>query len=89
MGSQPARDFTKVVIRQLPPTLQEADCKAAIDKEFADRYSWFSFARGKVGCVTCMPLRRHVACHVSWCTLHQRLAAVHLCRRGCSLVNQA
>lgn len=63
MGSQTARDFTKVVIRQLPPTLQEADCKAAIDKEFADRYSWFSFARGKIGCVMCMPLQRHV-CHV-------------------------
>ena len=60
MGSQTARDFTKVVIRQLPPTLQEADCKAAIDKEFADRYSWFSFASGKVGCVTCMPLQAAV-----------------------------
>jgi Smg-4/UPF3 family len=58
MGSQTACDFTKVVIRQLPPTLQEADCKAAIDKEFADRYSWFSFARGKVGCVICMLLQR-------------------------------
>lgn len=49
MGSQSMREFTKVVIRQLPPTLQEADCKAALDKEFADRYNWFSFLRGKIG----------------------------------------
>lgn len=46
MGS---REFTKVVVRELPPSLQEADCKAAFDKEFADRYNWFSFSKGKHG----------------------------------------
>lgn len=49
MGSQSTREFTKVVIRQLPPTLEEAECKAAFDKEFANRYNWFNFARGKIG----------------------------------------
>lgn len=52
MGSQSTREFTKVVIRQLPPTMEEVECKAAFDKEFANRYNWFNFARGKIGCVT-------------------------------------
>lgn len=67
MGSQSTREFTKVVIRQLPPTLQEADCKAAFDKEFADRYNWFSFSRGKIGCAArLLLLQRPHKNHAAW-----------------------
>jgi Smg-4/UPF3 family len=79
MGSQSTRDFTKVVIRQLPPTLQEADCKAAVDKQFADRYSWFSFARGKIGCVACNAAAAAFVprdMHHDGATAHHRLAGL-------------
>lgn len=58
------RDFTKVVVRELPPMLQEADCKAAFDKEFADRYNWFSFSKGKHGQVP-----QRARCSAGSCTI--------------------
>ncbi|KAI4324198.1 hypothetical protein L6164_023753 [Bauhinia variegata] len=38
---------TKVVIRQLPPSLAHSDLIQQIDDRFAGRYNWFSFRPGK------------------------------------------
>ncbi|KAM7264634.1 hypothetical protein ACFE04_002317 [Oxalis oulophora] len=40
-------DRMKVVVRHLPPTINEATLMEQIDIVFAGRYSWFSFHQGK------------------------------------------
>lgn len=42
------KERTKVVVRQLPPTLSEESFKVAIDKVVPDTYNWFSYYPGKV-----------------------------------------
>lgn len=47
MALAPA-DRTKVVIRNLPPLLTEADARALVDESgFKDRATWFHFVQGK------------------------------------------
>ncbi|KAK9808282.1 hypothetical protein WJX73_007504 [Symbiochloris irregularis] len=43
--SQKAR--TKVVIRNLPPLLQESEARALVEEQFKDRVTWFYFTQGK------------------------------------------
>ena len=38
----------KVVVRHLPPNLQEVTFKVELDNGQADRYDWLSFVPGKV-----------------------------------------
>ena len=40
------KDRTKVVIRNLPPLLQEADA-LALAEGFQDKVTWFNFVQGK------------------------------------------
>ena len=42
------KERLKIVIRKLPPLLQEAVFKAAVDEQFSGTYSFFSFVQGKV-----------------------------------------
>ena len=41
-------DRTKVVIRNLPPLLQEADVRALVKDGFQDKVTWFYFVQGKL-----------------------------------------
>ena len=44
------KECTKVVIRNLPPLLQEEEARALISHEFKDKVTWFYFAQGKLRC---------------------------------------
>ncbi len=72
------REFTKVVVRELPPMLQEADCKAVFDKEFAERYNWFSFSKGKHGQVP-----QRARCSAGSCNIKSS-SACHVRNTRCS-----
>ena len=47
---------TKVVVRNLPPSMQEALLLTTLGEleqgRFNDKYSWFSFVQGKVRCAS-------------------------------------
>ena len=47
---------TKVVVRNLPPSMQEALLLTTLGEleqgMFKDKYSWFSFVQGKVRCAS-------------------------------------
>lgn len=40
---------TKVVVRSLPPSLEESDFHQVIDELFKEKYVYFRFKRGRVG----------------------------------------
>ncbi len=46
--STPPAERTKIVIRKLPPLMDEADLKAEVDSVAADQYGWFVFYPGKI-----------------------------------------
>ena len=44
----PALERSKVVVRKLPPLIDEAELRSEIDNVAADQYNWFSFVPGKI-----------------------------------------
>lgn len=38
---------TKVVVRQLPPGLKEAEFREVVDQTFGGKYNWFAYYPGK------------------------------------------
>ena len=39
---------TKVVVRKLPPVMEEADARELVDSAAGGKYTWFSFVQGKI-----------------------------------------
>jgi hypothetical protein len=50
-GAKPANERTKVVVRNLPPTLGLEAFKEVLDKHIpADSYNWLQYYPGKIRC---------------------------------------
>jgi hypothetical protein len=52
-SSKPQNERTKVVVRNLPPTLGLDAFKDVLEKHVAaDRYNWLQYYPGKIRCVS-------------------------------------
>jgi hypothetical protein len=47
------KERTKVVVRKLPPGLNEQGFRAVVDKLIEGRYTWLAYCDGKVRQVHC------------------------------------
>lgn len=47
------KERTKVVVRKLPPGLNEQGFRAVVEKLIEGRYTWLAYTEGKVRLVCC------------------------------------
>lgn len=56
---------TKVVVRKLPPVMDEADVRELVDSATGGSHTWFSFVQGKIRQVLA-PFHLHLYMATSW-----------------------